>query len=73
MINKPSQVAVGINSWVEHNNKSIFGEDADIFNPDRWLQDDKERLSTMMRHWMPVRLLSSLELTYPYGTQSNDA
>ena len=47
-------MAVGINSWVEHNNKSIFGEDADVFNPDRWLQDDKERLSTMNRHWMPV-------------------
>lgn len=55
--NEFSQVTVGINCWVEHSNKAIFGEDADIFNPDRWLQDDKERLSTMTRHWMPVCLL----------------
>lgn len=54
VINEFPQVTVGINSWVEHSNKSIFGEDADVFNPDRWLQDDKEKLSIMTRHWMPV-------------------
>jgi cytochrome P450 len=45
---------VGINSWVAHGNKAIFGDDADTFNPDRWLQEDKERISAMNRHWMPV-------------------
>lgn len=53
------QVTVGINSWVEHNNKSIFGDDAGVFNPDRWLTADKERLSAMNRHWMPVSSLIS--------------
>jgi cytochrome P450 len=45
---------VGINGWVAHGNKAIFGDDADTFNPDRWLQQDKERISAMNRHWMPV-------------------
>lgn len=39
---------------MEHGNKAIFGEDADVFNPDRWLQEDKEKISAMNRHWMPV-------------------
>ena len=52
---------MGINSWVEHNNKSIFGEDVDVFNPDRWLQEDKERVAAMTRHWMPVSLSSPIK------------
>lgn len=44
-----------MNSWVEHRNTAIFGEDADSFRPERWLTDDVERLSYMNRHWMPVR------------------
>ncbi|KAH6847213.1 cytochrome P450 [Chaetomium sp. MPI-CAGE-AT-0009] len=52
----PEGTIVGINSWVEHSNKAIFGDDADTFNPDRWLQEDKERISAMNRHWMPFGL-----------------
>ncbi|KAM5343954.1 hypothetical protein ACJ41O_012491 [Fusarium nematophilum] len=50
----PEGTIVGINSWVEHHHPSIFGEDADVFRPERWLTADAERLSTMNRHWMPV-------------------
>ncbi|KAK4122703.1 cytochrome P450 [Parathielavia appendiculata] len=52
----PEGAIVGINSWVEHNNKAIFGDDTDRFNPDRWLQKDKERIGAMNRHWMPFGL-----------------
>ncbi|KAL7620204.1 hypothetical protein AAE478_009197 [Parahypoxylon ruwenzoriense] len=63
---------VGINSWVEHRNKSTFGEDAEEFRPERWLIDDKDRLAHMNRHWMPFGLgsrtcigrhISMLEMT----------
>ncbi|KAL2174611.1 cytochrome P450 [Thermothelomyces heterothallicus CBS 202.75] len=50
----PAGTIVGINSWVEHSNKEIFGDDADVFNPDRWLHGDKEKIRVMNRHWMPV-------------------
>lgn len=56
------QTIVGINSWVAHRDTSVFGADANTFNPDRWLIDDKEKLSFMERSWMPV----SRHLTLPY-------
>ena len=33
----PEGVQVGCNAWVIHVNKQIYGEDAEQFNPDRWL------------------------------------
>ncbi|CAI4212295.1 unnamed protein product [Parascedosporium putredinis] len=44
------------NPWVEHSNKTIFGEDADKFVPERWLSEDKDRIAAMNRHWMPFGL-----------------
>ncbi|KAF2791289.1 pisatin demethylase [Melanomma pulvis-pyrius CBS 109.77] len=52
----PAGTIVGINTWVSHRNTSVFGADANIFNPERWLIDDKERLAVMDRHWMPFGL-----------------
>lgn len=45
---------MGVNSWVEHRDRSIFGHDADEFKPERWLISESEQLATMNRHWMPV-------------------
>lgn len=33
----PEGVTVGVNSWVAHRNKGVFGDDADSFRPERWL------------------------------------
>ena len=32
---------VGCNAWVLHRNRDIFGEDVDVYRPDRWLIDEK--------------------------------
>lgn len=61
MVSLLMQTIVGVNSWVEHRSKEVFGEDADQFVPERWLTDDKERLSLMNSHWMPVCLHNPLE------------
>ncbi|KAK5994301.1 Cytochrome P450 monooxygenase cicH [Cladobotryum mycophilum] len=51
---------VGINPVVIHHDKSIFGEDATDFNPDRWLGSDHERIKYMDRHLF----------TFGYGSRS---
>ncbi|KFX94972.1 hypothetical protein V490_04061 [Pseudogymnoascus sp. VKM F-3557] len=38
----PAGTIVGINSWVMHANKSVYGEDAESFRPERWLDEENE-------------------------------
>ncbi|KAI0888741.1 cytochrome P450 [Annulohypoxylon maeteangense] len=52
----PQGSVVGVNTWIEHRNPRIFGEDANEFKPERWLSDDTEKVSFMNRHWMPFGL-----------------
>ncbi|KAI1453407.1 cytochrome P450 [Annulohypoxylon moriforme] len=52
----PEGSIVGVNTWIEHRNPRIFGEDANEFKPERWLSDDAEKVSFMNRHWMPFGL-----------------
>ncbi|KAB2106428.1 hypothetical protein AG0111_0g5308 [Alternaria gaisen] len=52
----PEGTIVGINSWVAHRDTSVFGPDANMFRPERWLDADKEKLSLMERSWMPFGL-----------------
>lgn len=35
---------VGMNQWVVSRNKEIYGGDADVFRPERWLRGDDETL-----------------------------
>ncbi|TVY88026.1 Cytochrome P450 monooxygenase [Lachnellula willkommii] len=35
----PAGTIVGMNPWVIHQDKEVYGEDAASFNPDRWLRD----------------------------------
>ncbi|KAJ4005613.1 hypothetical protein NW752_002448 [Fusarium irregulare] len=52
----PEGTIVGINCWVAHRNTDVFGQDAAVFNPDRWLTTDTDRLSAMNRYYMPFGL-----------------
>lgn len=38
----PAGTIVGMNAFVTHKDKSIFGQDADIFNPNRWYRHNQE-------------------------------
>ncbi|KAK8004078.1 Tyrosine-protein phosphatase non-receptor type 6 [Apiospora arundinis] len=40
---------VALNGWVLHRDRDIFGEDADVFRPERWLEDEEEA-KTMERY-----------------------
>ncbi|KAF4462144.1 cytochrome p450 pisatin [Fusarium albosuccineum] len=50
----PEGTVVGVNSWVAHHNTDVFGPDADEFRPERWLTQDKERLSMIEAYWIPA-------------------
>ena len=41
---------VGINPWVLHRDTRIFGDDAENWNPDRWLSNDAEKVKYMDHH-----------------------
>ncbi|KKY29023.1 putative cytochrome p450 [Phaeomoniella chlamydospora] len=43
----PGGTIVGCSAWVIHREKDIFGEDADEFVPERWLNSSPERLKVM--------------------------
>lgn len=50
----PGGTIVGINSWVMHANTQVYGADAHVFRPERWLVADAAQLSEMKRCNMTV-------------------
>ncbi|KAJ4991362.1 cytochrome p450 pisatin [Stagonosporopsis vannaccii] len=48
----PPGTEVGVNAWVIHNNTSIFGRDAHVFRPERWLTDNKEERAILDRNFL---------------------
>lgn len=38
----PGGVSLAVNGWVLHRDKATFGEDAEVFRPERWLEDAEE-------------------------------
>ncbi|KAJ5377210.1 uncharacterized protein N7496_004619 [Penicillium cataractarum] len=47
----PQGEIVGVNAWVIHRNKSIYGMDADFYRPERWIESP-ERSSEMERNFL---------------------
>ncbi|PKS10948.1 hypothetical protein jhhlp_002707 [Lomentospora prolificans] len=37
----PGGTVVAVNGWVLHRDKATFGQDADIFRPERWLENEE--------------------------------
>lgn len=52
----PAGTNVGVNSWVMHHNQDVFGEDADDFRAERWIDSPKEKLRVMNDMFMPFGL-----------------
>lgn len=49
------QSVVGINSWVAHANTDVFGSDAAVFRPERWLES-KEKSTVLDKYFFSVSL-----------------
>jgi cytochrome P450 len=46
----PPGTIIGVNPWIMHRDPSIFGEDAEVWNPSRWIDTDAERVKRMDQH-----------------------
>lgn len=42
---------MGINAWVAHRNKEVFGPDPEVFRPERWLVE-QDQVAVMDRYFM---------------------
>jgi cytochrome P450 len=47
---------VGMNAWVVHRDREVFGEDAETWNPDRWLGSDEGQRRVMEKSLLTVSL-----------------
>lgn len=45
----PAGTSIGSAAWLVHRNKALYGDDADIFRPERWSEVDKETKGKMER------------------------
>ncbi|KAM7187817.1 Cytochrome P450 [Rhypophila sp. PSN 637] len=52
----PEGTNLGVNAWVSHHNKQVYGEDADLFRPERWLEASGEPAVAMEQSWIPFGL-----------------
>ncbi|KEF58091.1 uncharacterized protein A1O9_06014 [Exophiala aquamarina CBS 119918] len=62
----PPGTAVGINPYIMGRNKSVWGDDADDFRPERWLQADNEDEEDYQRR---LRNMSNADLTFGSGSR----
>lgn len=49
---------VALNGWVLHRDCKTFGDDPDVFRPERWLYVSEEQLKLMERSMFQVCVLS---------------
>ena len=50
----PEGTIVGMNAWVIHHNKRVYGNDADDFRPERWLEAEPAQLKLMDQAFLSV-------------------
>ena len=50
----PEGTIVGANPWVLARDKKVYGEDADVYRPERWLNPNEKLLKLMERNFLAV-------------------
>jgi cytochrome P450 len=63
----PPGTNVGMNAWVVHQNRAVFGQDAASFRPERWLQQDWENDHQFARR---LAKMKRSDLTFGAGKRS---
>ncbi len=71
--NLPEGTILGMNAWVLHRDKQIFGDDVEGFRPERWLDATDEELKMMNRSFFSIRELPSSKHSFPHIILLTDA
>ena len=58
---------VGINPWVSSRSKAYFGEDADVYRPERWLQYETE---TGAEYEARLKKMKEADFTFGFGKRA---
>ncbi|KAL7907872.1 cytochrome P450 [Trichoderma velutinum] len=62
----PAGTALGFNAYVIHRNKEVWGDDAEEFRPERWLQADNE---TDEEYKNRLQQLNNVDLSFGAGSR----
>ena len=65
-IRVPAGTVVGMFGWTVHRDQNIYGEDANTYNPDRWLRGAESEDSFRRR----IQKMKQAELGFGHGTRS---
>lgn len=57
---------VGMNQWVVSRNKEVYGDDADVFRPERWLRGDDE---TAAAYEARLKMMKEGDLSFGGGNR----
>jgi cytochrome P450 len=60
----PGGTRVGINAWVIHMNKDIFGDDVREYRPERWIECSPEQFKVMERSFLAVSAQTVHRITH---------
>ena len=58
---------IGMNSWIVHKDQNIYGEDAGVFKPERWLPDKGESKQAFEAR---KRAMKDTDLTFSTGDRA---
>ena len=58
---------VGCNPWVIHRRREVFGEDVDVFRPERWIADDRKGKESEQRR---IKEMSGTMLHFGMGART---
>lgn len=57
---------VGMNQWVVSRDKEVYGDDADVFRPERWLRGDNE---TIVAYEARLKMMKEGDLVFGGGNR----
>ncbi|OGE54113.1 hypothetical protein PENARI_c006G07172 [Penicillium arizonense] len=63
----PAGCIVGMNPYVVGRNRSVWGEDADVFRPERWIRDETRETEHVFQQ--RLRLMNDADLTFGGGSR----